>query len=114
MMPMSGVYSTEETFTRYIRMNTFLLMILAIFCPPFPVYKQWGCSYHLVTNIFLTCFAWVLGIVHAWMMISIYSALSCKDYLMTLMDDEKEVFIEEPKVLQENSKEPSPVLFVDL
>ncbi|KAK6026637.1 hypothetical protein OSTOST_07379 [Ostertagia ostertagi] len=69
---------------------------------PLAVYIDWGCSYHVAANIFLTSFAWVLGISHAWLMITAYSAISCKDYLMALMSEKKEVVIEQPKDFQRN------------
>ncbi|VDP55441.1 unnamed protein product [Heligmosomoides polygyrus] len=65
-------------------MNLPWLLILAIFCPPLAVFIDWGCSYHLAVNIFLTGFVWVVGISHAWFMCIAFSAMATASYLMKL------------------------------
>ncbi|WKY07504.1 hypothetical protein Q1695_007176 [Nippostrongylus brasiliensis] len=67
-------------------MNLVWLFIIAVFCPPLAVYIKWGCGCHLLINIFLTGFVWVLGITHAWFMCSLSSAISFKDYLVSFFD----------------------------
>ncbi|KAK5979552.1 hypothetical protein GCK32_007786 [Trichostrongylus colubriformis] len=93
---MDPVQQTHLEFARNTRMNIILLLIIAVVCPPLAVYLDWGCTYHLAVNIFLCSFAWVFGIFHAWVMVTAYSVLSCRDYIMSLMEEKKEIVIEQP------------------
>ncbi|CAJ0603848.1 unnamed protein product, partial [Cylicocyclus nassatus] len=69
-------------------MNFILLLVIAIFCPPVAVFMCLGCSNHLVLNIFLTGFVWLLGIGHAWIIIIASVVTACKENLMNLLKEE--------------------------
>ncbi|VDK54499.1 unnamed protein product [Cylicostephanus goldi] len=47
-----------------------------------------GCSNHLVLNIFLTGFVWLLGIGHAWIVIIASVVSACKENLMNILKEE--------------------------
>ncbi|EYB99375.1 hypothetical protein Y032_0123g1168 [Ancylostoma ceylanicum] len=68
-------------------MNILILLFIAIFCPPLAVFMNWGCSGHLVLNIFLTSFVWLLGIGHAWIMIFASVVISCADSIMEFIKE---------------------------
>ncbi|XGW28013.1 hypothetical protein V3C99_008093 [Haemonchus contortus] len=62
------------------------LMVVAIFCPPLAIYLNWGCGSHFFFNIFLTSFVWLLGIGHAWIMVTTFAILKCKDRITCFME----------------------------
>ncbi|KJH49274.1 hypothetical protein DICVIV_04596 [Dictyocaulus viviparus] len=63
-------------------MNLLFRLFVAIFCPPLIVYIDYGMSYHMLFNVFLTSFVWLLGIGHAWALTIAFSLLSLKKSLM--------------------------------
>ena len=48
------------------------LLILAVLCPPAPVFYRRGCSQDLLLNIMLTLFFLLPGIVHAILIVYLY------------------------------------------
>lgn len=49
-----------------------LLVAIALFLPPIPVYIRKGCSAHLILNLALFLLAWIPGVLHAWYVIFVY------------------------------------------
>ncbi|RCN47917.1 hypothetical protein ANCCAN_05969 [Ancylostoma caninum] len=49
---------------------------------------NWGCSGHLVFNIFLTSFVWLLGIGHAWVMIFASAVFACTENVMEFIRED--------------------------
>ncbi|WOO86230.1 UPF0057 membrane protein [Vanrija pseudolonga] len=45
--------------------RNFLLVIIALFIPPIPVYMKVGCTAHLLLNILLWFLGWIPGVIHA-------------------------------------------------
>ncbi|ORY73591.1 hypothetical protein BCR35DRAFT_307033 [Leucosporidium creatinivorum] len=59
----------KKTVRERIDISDALLLVVAVFIPPFAVWLKRGCGGDLCINILLDFLGWIPGVIHAWYII---------------------------------------------